>query len=171
MINLIHIMLFVLFGYSNPEELSIIRKGIYAKTEQELIHLSKKIDDSTNPVLKAYHGAYTAMLAEHQFFPHTKYQYFSAGRDELEQAVLNAPNSVEIRFIRMLIQHNTPAFLGYRNNLEEDFQFILDTIAFDQEIDNEYKLEMLCLIKEAKIAQANNKSVEELIAKYGKCKC
>jgi hypothetical protein len=35
---------------------------------------------------------------------------------------------IEIRFLRYLVQLNSPAFLGYNTNLDNDYKFIINNI-------------------------------------------
>ena len=42
--------------------------------------------------------------------------------------VKNNFNNIEIRFLRYCVQNKTPRFLGYNDNLELDYQFIIQNI-------------------------------------------
>ena len=54
---------------------------------------------------------------------------FRIGKDMLESAIKNDPESVELRFLRYSIQKNIPKFLSYSNNLEKDLKFVKDNIS------------------------------------------
>ncbi|HAV54046.1 MAG TPA: hypothetical protein DCX41_03820, partial [Aequorivita sp.] len=43
----------------------------------------------------------------------------------IESAVSADASNVEIRYIRLSVQENSPKFLGYHKNIEEDKEFIL----------------------------------------------
>ncbi len=54
-----------------------------------------------------------------------KKEYFKEGVSLLESAIKVEPSNIEIRYIRLSVQENSPKFLGYHKNIEEDKQFIL----------------------------------------------
>jgi len=43
----------------------------------------------------------------------------------VEDALKNEPNNIEIRFIRLTIQQNSPKILKYKSHITEDKDFIL----------------------------------------------
>lgn len=77
----------------------------------------------------AYLGAVQTIWANHVFNPFRKLSTFRLGKKSIEKAVRQSPESIEIRFIRLSIQKNCPAFLGYRQNIEEDKAFIQDNLS------------------------------------------
>ena len=46
--------------------------------------------------------------------------HFKKGKEKLAEAIKADPDNVELRFLRFSVQAEAPAFLGYRDNLEED---------------------------------------------------
>ncbi len=72
----------------------------------------------------AYLGAFQTIWAKHVLNPFRKLSTFRLGKKSIEKAVQQSPESVEIRFVRLSIQQNCPAFLGYRQHIEEDKTFI-----------------------------------------------
>lgn len=50
---------------------------------------------------------------------------FNKGKLLLEKEVVKNPDNIEIRFIRLIIQENTPKFLKYNYNIEEDKNLII----------------------------------------------
>ncbi|WKW46175.1 hypothetical protein P3875_10360 [Myroides sp. JBRI-B21084] len=93
------------------------------KTCQMLIEKLEK--NTTSNVHLAYLGALQAIWAKHVFSPATKLKTFNKGKQNLEKAVKNEPNNVEIRFLRLTIQQNAPFFLNYDQNIATDKAFIL----------------------------------------------
>lgn len=73
---------------------------------------------------KAYEGAFLCLKAEEVLSPFDKYAYFKEGTKLIDQAVKAEPESFHPRFIRYVIQYQTPAFLMYKDNLEEDAKFL-----------------------------------------------
>lgn len=127
-------MLILLVGWQVSNCLAIDMnevRGLFAKASadekanDELYKLTASYSLKTYPVLYAYNAAAEMTLANHAFWPTTKYSYFSAGRDRLEEAVKSFPKNTEIRYIRYCVQQGCPFFLDYSSNLEEDKRFVL----------------------------------------------
>lgn len=89
----------------------------------KLLSNISKNDDIT---LVAYKGASITLLAKNEKKIKDKKSQFIEGVSYVEYAIEKAPNNIEIRFIRLGIQENTPKILKYKNNIEEDKQFILN---------------------------------------------
>jgi hypothetical protein len=71
-----------------------------------------------------YLGAFQTIWAKHVTNPISKLRTFSRGKKNIDEAVIADPNNIEIRLVRLSVQINSPAFLGYRNNIDEDKKFI-----------------------------------------------
>lgn len=82
-----------------------------------------------------YLGALQTINANHVSNPITKLKTFKSGKQNIESAVKADPNNVELRFIRLSVQKNTPFFLGYNVNINEDITFINNN---KQQIESEY---------------------------------
>jgi hypothetical protein len=54
----------------------------------------------------------------------SKFSLFRAGRTKLDQAIDQYPETAEYRFLRLLIQENTPTDFPYRSNISADAQLI-----------------------------------------------
>lgn len=78
------------------------------------------------PVVKGYKAAFKMVQASHELFPFSKMMLFEEGRQLLEQQVKRDPASLELRFLRLSIQHNVPTLLGYTAHIREDKQRLLD---------------------------------------------
>ena len=72
----------------------------------------------------AYLGAFQTIWANHTFSPISKLSTFKKGKLNIEKAIKENQSNIETRFIRLSIQKNCPSFLGYKQNIEEDKQFI-----------------------------------------------
>jgi len=77
------------------------------------------------PIYLGYLGGYQTIWATHVFNPITKLNTFNKGRRNIEQDIQKEPNNVELRFIRLSVQKNAPAFLDYHSNIKIDKEFIL----------------------------------------------
>lgn len=81
--------------------------------------------NKTDPVLLAYKGASYALQARYVSDRKAKKELFIDGAKDIESAVSAAPNNVEIRLVRLIIQENTPKILKYKGNINTDKQMIL----------------------------------------------
>jgi len=96
------------------------------KTKVEAFHKSmSRVTKKDNPVLIAYKGASIALLAKQATSIKDKKEGFIDGVSLLEYAIEKSPNNIEVRFVRLSIQENSPKLLKYKGNLEEDKQFLL----------------------------------------------
>ena len=77
------------------------------------------------PIIGGYKGVANMMMAKNVMNPYYKYTYFSRGRALLQSAIGNEPGNVELRFLRFCIQTNTPFFLGYHGEIEQDKELII----------------------------------------------
>ncbi|MBE2278834.1 MAG: hypothetical protein IAE91_00445 [Ignavibacteriaceae bacterium] len=116
---------------------SYIRKIFYEGVENEdkAKELNKIISKNykenvinSNYFLLGYLGASETLLAKHSGNPFTKIDYLQSGLAKIASALVLAPNSLEIRFMRFSILHHLPFFLGYGTEREEDQKVIYDLL-------------------------------------------
>jgi hypothetical protein len=72
----------------------------------------------------AYKGALEAIMTKTTWNIFKKINYLNKSEESLQHAVEMAPENIEVRFIRLAVQHEIPSYLGYSNNIKEDIQFI-----------------------------------------------
>lgn len=132
--------------------------------------LADKLKDenlSDNMVLLAYRGAAISTLANCESMPWKKYDYFNAGKKEIELAVNGDPQNWEIRFIRFTVQSHIPHFLNY-NNLDEDKNIIMDALYLNlqQEVPGDfyYTVSEIMLSSEL-ISECEKEQLEKLLSK------
>ena len=75
--------------------------------------------------LVAYKGAAIALSARYLKGAKQKSTVFKNGVEWLEYAIEKKPNDLEVRFVRLSIQQNSPKFLGYHKEIEKDKNYIL----------------------------------------------
>lgn len=98
-------------------------------TEVDFEKFKSIISGLENSNLKeAYMAAQTMLSSKFKKNPFSKISNFKKGREKLEELFLDYSNSLELRYIRLAVQLNTPALLSYRDNIEEDKNFILNEI-------------------------------------------
>jgi hypothetical protein len=75
--------------------------------------------------LIAYKGSGIALKGRFSKKIKDKRTFFIEGVSFVEYAIKKAPNNIELRFIRLGIQENTPKILKYKGNITEDKLYIL----------------------------------------------
>ena len=91
---------------------------------------------------QAYFAAMLFMKSKYVKFPITKYKYFKKGKLKLDKLIQTNPKNIEIRYIRYLFQNEIPKFLGYHNNIEEDYLIIINGIETSN-YSNDFKCKVL----------------------------
>lgn len=152
----------------SQSNLEIVRKEFEkAQTEedfQRILDIPTSKNDDEIIIIESYQAVCHSAMAQFVFNPYTKYKMFNEGKDRLEVAI-SKEQGVENTFLRLIVQLNTPSFLGYSSNIEEDLaylkahllessiplntkKFIVKTII---ESDNDkYELDSLSLLLESK---------------------
>lgn len=90
---------------------------------EKIINLNLKNES----ISTAYIGSAEAMFAEYLFLPTSKYATFKKGIAKIEQSI-HTQKECENVYLRLLIQLNTPSFLGYNQNIESDLLFFKNNI-------------------------------------------
>lgn len=130
-VKLVFLFLGLIMAYPSPDLSSIrVKYPEASKNEQEAKKLHDElisISKNDIPVLIAYKGAVTTMMAKYAQGIKDKKRFFKEGKELLEHAVETEPDNIEIRCIRLSVQENTPKIMGYRKNISEDKKSILDS--------------------------------------------
>lgn len=61
--------------------------------------------------------------------PVSKYEFFNTGKDQLEALIKEEPSRFLARFLRLTVQEHAPVFLGYRDNIDADREFVFTEVA------------------------------------------
>jgi hypothetical protein len=103
------------------------------KSCKELHNLSKNCNPKLDPVEFSYN--ITSHLMECHFIlnPFLKYTIFKNSTQQLDSLICLNPQYIEMRFLRYLVQLNSPTLLGYNTNLYNDYKFIIDNIYSENE--------------------------------------
>jgi hypothetical protein len=94
------------------------------KSKREAFLFQFEQNKATSATILAYHGAALALMAEVKSNPYTKLNHFIDGKHMIEKAIALDRMNPELRYVRFMIQANTPAFLDYRGDILEDYQAI-----------------------------------------------
>ena len=129
--KLLCFLLFVLSNVSFTPDLDQIRKEFKLATNnrESALALRKEpesVSQQDNMVLVAYKGAVMALSAKYTRENMERKNLFKDGVSLLEYAVSQKPENIEIRCLRFSIQENSPKFLKYKSNIQEDKAFILN---------------------------------------------
>lgn len=84
------------------------------------------ITKNSNIVLVGYKGAGIALKGRYSKKIKEKKRFFIEGVSLLEYAIEKSPNNIELRFVRLGIQENTPKLLKYKGKIEEDKSYVLN---------------------------------------------
>lgn len=130
---LFKIVLLVLFNYTSCESINNVRNEYHNFTSE------KSIDEFINKYsnlncidFKPYVASAIMQKAQYAFSPLKKLKYFNQGKKLLESFIEENPNHVEARYVRVLVQSESPSFLGYTKNIQSDINFIKSKIATSQ---------------------------------------
>lgn len=93
------------------------------KTLHEELSSVTKEDNKT---LVAFKGAVATLKAKFAKGFGNKKTYFKEGAELLEFAIASEPKNIEIRCLRLGVQENSPKIVGYKKNIKEDKQYILE---------------------------------------------
>jgi hypothetical protein len=69
------------------------------------------------------------MMAKYVFNPYTKLSNFNRGKTLLENCIATGKENVELRYLRFTVQVNAPAFLGYKDNIQSDKTFLVNSLS------------------------------------------
>lgn len=111
----------------NLSEVRLLYKEADSSKENTMI-LHKKLEPvskNDNKVLVAYKGAVLAMTAKYEKGSKHRMEVFKNGISFVEYAIEVEPQDLEIRFVRLSLQQNSPKFLKYNKHLDEDKKFVL----------------------------------------------
>ena len=113
---------------SNGQTLETIRKHYLTSVNDKALcdsMIQKLQHKHDNPVHLAYLGAYQTVWANHIVNPIAKLSTFNKGKKNIESAVMQDKNNIEIRLIRWSVQTNAPSFLNYNKDIDNDEAFIV----------------------------------------------
>lgn len=115
------------FNQININEVRTMYKNTDGSKEHTLVLYDalQTVNKSDGNVLLAYKGASIAMKGRYEKGAKDKSEMFKNGISLVESALAIEPKNIEIRFIRLTIQQNSPKLLKYKEHIEEDKEFLL----------------------------------------------
>lgn len=129
---------------------TLFEASAYSKSAAErLLKLLAEIDHTAPPLLICYKGVAEMMQAKYGFNPINKFRRFKRGKTLMEEAVKKEPDNLEIRYLRLVIQSNLPAFLNYNDQINADKKYVLANIQTTK--DKKLKQDILKYLSSAKL--------------------
>lgn len=124
------LILFIFLCDVNAQSLNLhdVRKDFNKGVKDETLckrYLKILQTNAKSPLEKGYEAAFHMFMAKHTSNPFKKMGYFKDGKKLLESQVKLDPNNIELRFIRLSIQYHIPDFLGYKENIKEDKEYLV----------------------------------------------
>jgi len=131
--NLQFLFLFVFMSsnmFATPiEELrKLFDSAINNEQSAELLLQQSASNGIERNTLLGYKAATQMIMAKFYFNPWKKLHTFNNGKAQLETAIQNEPNNIELIFLRYMIQKNSPSFLHYNLKLAADKKNLLLSI-------------------------------------------
>ncbi len=114
------------------QSLDRVRLQFYKATldYQYAFPLIEQLNGIEDPVaiMLAYKGATEAILAKPGWNPFKKLRHLKNSRSLLQQAITSDAGDVEIRFLRLSVEHHIPKYLGFSDHMEQDKTMIMDNL-------------------------------------------
>ncbi|HEX6982555.1 MAG TPA: hypothetical protein VF181_07320 [Balneolaceae bacterium] len=128
------IFLIILFFYTgsclaqvpfiNKVRMMYDKAATQEKVCERLISLLAPYNENNNPLLLGYKASATMMTAKYVLNPFSKLSHFNKGKRLLDKAINADKDNLELRFLRLAAQTNTPSFLGYDDHIAADKNFL-----------------------------------------------
>jgi len=99
-------------------------KAIKSDSKELVDAQISELNSAPANVKNAFLGAMIMRKAGIGGNPASKLKLFKQGHRLLEDAIVKDPNNAEFRFLRLIIQENSPGILGYKSDEQKDSEFI-----------------------------------------------
>lgn len=98
----------------------------YAKSERMFARLNDQ--PNPDPLARAYFGSLKLWEASHTWALWRKYSLSKDGIELLDRAVSDAPNNLEVRFVRAVTTYRLPSLFHKREQSESDFALLASRV-------------------------------------------
>ncbi len=134
---------------SGSVERNIFYSAVSGDSVEQVDQAIEKLEKiKKTPIVKAYIGALYIKKAGFLKVPKEKLDVFKQGQELLDNEIQLQPNNVEMRFVRLMMQEQTPKVLNYKNNINEDKKKIVQNFG---KIDSELQAIIRDYAKTSKI--------------------
>jgi hypothetical protein len=108
--------------------ITLNRSAFYKAMEEnnkDLVNAQlKELESAPVEIRNAFTGAMLMKKASFGGIPAARLKLFRQGRKLLEGAIQADPENAEFRFLRLIVQEHAPGALGYKNDTENDCEYI-----------------------------------------------
>lgn len=123
-------LFFQLNSYSQNTELKSLRDDYVralkdVEVVEEVYNRFMQVEEPSAKIL-AYRGALEAIMTKTTWNFFKKLDYLKKSEKSFAKAVEKAPESVEVRFMRMAVQYEIPSYLGFSGDIPSDRDFIVE---------------------------------------------
>ncbi|XRE43647.1 hypothetical protein ACIVBQ_001851 [Tenacibaculum discolor] len=115
-----------IIGFNNAPNF-VIEYHELATKEAELSYI-KKYKNSKEVSIQAYVVSLQMKQAKYKMMPWSKLKVFNTEKHKLETLISKNPNNIHLRYVRLVIQENTPSILGYKSSIKKDKQFLKEEL-------------------------------------------
>jgi hypothetical protein len=83
-----------------------------------------ELESAPDGLREAFKGTMLMKKADLATVPANKLKLFRQGRKMLEAAIRQNPDNAEYRFLRLMVQEHAPRALGYKEDIQNDSEYI-----------------------------------------------
>jgi hypothetical protein len=121
------VLFFISFiGFKNTPDFVVKYHKLTTK-EAELAYIAN-YKNSKEVSIQGYVISLEMKQAKYKTMPWSKLKVFNTNKNKLEELILKNPNNIHLRYIRLVIQENTPGILGYTSSIKKDKQFLKEVL-------------------------------------------
>lgn len=117
-----------IFSLVSNESVLIRKQYHAAATDKQQVSLlastCKQLENNQSSTVLGYCTMVHFLEAKNAFNPYKKFNEFNHGKALLDSLIDLYPFDIELRYMRHSIQDRSPGFLGYKDNLEDDEEFM-----------------------------------------------
>lgn len=95
---------------------------------EKLLSDLRSCTETSDPLLAGYRACATMMMAKYVLNPYSKLSNFNKGKTLLEKCIATGKENIELRYLRLTVQVNAPAFLGYKGSIQSDKVFLVNSL-------------------------------------------
>lgn len=117
-------LIVTLFIFSSTEPPKFVLEYHQLSGKKEEIAFINKYKENKNISVKAYVISLQMKQAKYRTMPWSKLKIFKKGKKSLERLIEKYPNNVHLRYVRLVIQEQTPGILGYKSAIKTDKAFL-----------------------------------------------
>ena len=125
--GILGVLFFISFiGFKNTPDF-VVKYHKLTTEEAELAYIAN-YKNSKEVSIQGYVISLEMKQAKYKTMPWSKLRVFNTNKNKLEELILKNPNNIHLRYIRLVIQENTPGILGYTSSIKKDKQFLKEVL-------------------------------------------